>query len=288
MLRTKLLPTFNAVATGQTATVDLPLGIQYHAIWLEVGDNGGTTIASGNLLGDIRVKINGKVQRTHSAVELNALNGVNGTAYLLKTSGTAGQAAYRSYLPIYFAEPWRKDVKDQQMPAWNVAGDGISSFQIEVDIKAGLTTPVISGFYEWAPATGSLGAIGKVIRQTVGALGTVQDFNQLDRRDFLQGIHLFPTVEGTPKYVNKVKLTYNGAEQQDLITTLENQAKLLGRAMNPDTSGTPRYDLVIDYDDPINGALPLNGLAEFTLHVEYNAAAAGNLVMLIERAGPPE
>jgi hypothetical protein len=76
-LRRKLLPTANAVpANGSagTATLDLPLGLKYHAIGLELGGvvaGGSTALTLGttipvtgtNLIEDVRVKLNGEVQR---------------------------------------------------------------------------------------------------------------------------------------------------------------------------------------------------------------------------------
>jgi hypothetical protein len=284
MLRQKLLPTFQGIATGKAATLELPLGFRYHVIWLELGDSAGTTLASGNLIGDIRVKVNGKVQRVHTGVELDAINSVNGAAYGAKTSGTPGTAGYRTYLPIYFCEPWRKNQNEVALVAWNAAG--IASLQIEVDVKSGLTSPVLQGYYEYDGVTGTLGGITKWIRQSFGAVGTKQDFSTIDRRDFLQAIHLFPTSDG--KFVQQLKLTANGNELRDLITTLQNQTALEARELLPDISATPRFDLVLDYDDPINGALRLDGLQEFTLHVEYDSAANGTMTAMIIRTGPPE
>ena len=53
--------------------------------------------------------------------------------------------------------------------------------------------------------------------------------------------------------------------------------------MVPDVSAIPRYDLVFDYDDPINGALPASGLKEMTLKVEWNAAANGTMPIIVQR-----
>lgn len=294
MIRRRLLPTFQGIASQSsggnvtTATCDLTLGLRYHALWLELGDNGGTTLASGNLIGDIRLKINGKVQRTHSGVELNALQAVNGSAFGLKTSGTPGAAAYRTYLPIYFSQPWRKVPAD--VGRTSIFAGGIESLQLEVDIKAGLTSPVLTGWFEYEPLNSGerLGALVKWIRQSLAATGTTQTFSNLDKRDFIEAIHLFPTVEGTPKYVNLVQFSRNNEYVTDKITTLENQATLLGREMQPDTAATPRYDLVFDYDDPINSALLAEGLREMSLYVEYNAAASGTMIAMILRNGPPE
>ena len=295
-LRRKLLPTFTAIAAGQTATCNLDLGKRYHIIWLELGNNAVAANALSDLVNEIRVKINGKVQRTHTAVELNACNGVNGSIYTEKTSGTDGQANRRHYLPIYFAEPWRNGNAEAQAMALNAVG--INSFSVELDVKAGLAAPIVQGFYEYDSAVrGDPGYFTKWIRQTLGAVGTVQDFNTIDRRDFLQAIHLFPTT-GTSVRVNSVKFTLNGEAILDAITTLENQAMLLVRGMNPDTAGLARFDLVFDHDDPINNALATapNGerATEMTLHVEYSdnagvaAAANGNLVATIIRTGQME
>jgi hypothetical protein len=287
----KQAPTFSGVAAGQNAVCELDLGMRYHIFWLILGNNAVAANALANLVGEIRVKVNGKVQRTHTAVELNALNAVNGAAYAEKTSGTDGQADRRHYLPIFFAEPWRKGNYEAQVKAWNAVG--ISSLQIEVDIVAGLAAPIVGGFFEYdAPVNNQIGLIQKWIRQTFPAVGTQQDFNTIDRRDFIEAIHLFPTVEVTPKFVNVVKFNLNGTLILDQITTLENQAMLLGRELNPDVAAVPRFDLVFDHDDPINSALATNPggnrAHEMTLHVEYNAAANGNLVAQIIRSGPPE
>lgn len=299
MLRKAVLPTFNSVpASGSagTATVDLPLGIKYGIIWLEFGDDSATTLASGNLVGDIRVKVNGKVQRNHSAVQLNAINNLNGTAFAAKIKGAT--TAYRTYLPIFFAEPWRKDVNQMMLPAWNAVG--IQSFQIEVDLKAVTcaTNTRIQGFYEWAPATGPIGSIAKIIRQSLPAVGTIQDYNTLDRRDYLQSIHMFTTSDS--KCAIKAKLTADGNIVHDLIDAQQNQAILLAREMNPETgTNNPRYDIVFDYDDPINNALDAGRLSELTLHAEFGtyttatgafavSAASGTMDTLIVRAGPPD
>jgi hypothetical protein len=288
-LRKKLLPTFNGVASAQTATVDLPIGLLYHVIWLKVGydatnaskETAGT--AANQIIGDIKVKINGKVQRTFSAKQLNAMNSANGSQFALKTSGTMGSSGYREYIPIFFAEPWREDVREQVLSAWSV--DGVRSFQIEVDIKT-ISSPIVAGFYEFEPATGTLGSIVKVVRQTFAVNGTAIDLNTIDRRDFLQALHLFSTSDG--KYVTKLKLTANSVEIQDLIDYLENRAINLSRGLNPDTTAAPRFDLVIDYDDRIGSALPLNGLNELTLHLEFDGATAGTIDVLLVRAGAPE
>ena len=286
MLRVKQLPTFDSVAAGRKAVCDLTLGLRYHVIWLVLGNNAVAANGIADLVDDITVKINGKPQRQMTGVQLNDLNGLNGSAFLAKATGTAGQPDRRHYLPIFFAEPWRKN--QGEVPALAVRANGIESFQVEVSVKTGLAAPIVQGYFEFDYDDRPIGVLQKWTRQDVSAVGLARDILTLDKREFIESIHLFPTVEGTPKFVKLVKFTANGEEIRDAISHLENQALLLGREMVPDVSATPRYDLVFDYDDPINGALPASGLKEMTLKVEWNAAANGTMPIIVQRTGPPE
>src|SRR2546426_2020978 len=128
-LRKKLLPTANAVAAGSKATIDLPIGLRYHTITLELSDNGVASATTNdldailnNLITNIYVKINGKSQRTHTGKQLNQINGSNGVRWLAQSSGNFGTSGFRLYLTLFFAQPWRKDIREVQLPAWNMSG----------------------------------------------------------------------------------------------------------------------------------------------------------------------
>lgn len=298
MLRNDQLPTFQGVVAGQTAICELNLGRRLNSIILEVGDADGTVAyakdGNGNivdaLISQIRVKLNGKPQRTMSLGELCEINSVNGAQYGVRTSGTPGDPDYRTYAQIYFAEPWRKVPTEEKVGAWNLAG--IESCQVEVDIKEGVNSPVVRGIFDFDPLTGTIGRITKWIRQSFEAVGTEQDIQTIDRKigEFIQAIHAFPSTDG--KYINRYRVTAAGENIRDLIYTLQNQAILLGYDLNPDVSDIPRLDIVFDYDDRLNSALPLsvNGvrIPDLTFHIEWSASANGNLPTIIERFGPPE
>jgi len=288
MLRIKQLPTFDSVAAGKKAVCNLPLGLRYHTITLELGNNAVAANAITDLVDDIVVKINGKPQRISTGDQLNQLNAVNGPAHMLTATGVDGQATRRLRLPIHFAEPWRKSVDEVQALA--LRANGIDSFQLEVNMKAGLAAPLLSGWYEFDYDNRPIGLISKWTRQDFSAVGTSVDITTINKIDFIEAVHLFPTSDG--KFVSDVKLTANGEELRDKITVVQNAATLTGREMVPDTSATPRYDLVFDYDDPVNGALPTqaNGepIRELTLKLTWNAAAAGVQTAIIKRTGPPD
>lgn len=298
MVIPELLPTPDSMPSGtlaadSTAVVSLRRGIRYHVIWLKIGDSGaasnGLTLTSvtdlatyfGRILGEIRIKLGTKVVRTMTAAELNSENLRNGSAYACKFSGTAGNANHRLYLPIFLAEPWRNNNREVSTSAWNVVG--VDSFQIEVVFKSGIISPTLSGWFEWDNLVqNNIGLIQKWERKSLGALGTTQTFQNFDRKGFLQSVTFYPTVEGTPKYVNALRVKVNGQQVRDLLNVTENQALLLGRGMAPDTAAVPRFEWVADYTDPVTDWLNLNGAESFECYVEYNAAAAGTMIALIQ------
>lgn len=285
MLRIKQLPTFDSVAAGKKAVVDLPLGLRYHAIWLTLGNNAVAANAITDLVDDIVVKVNGKPQRTHTGRQLNELNSVNGSAYALQAEGTNGQADRRLYLPIYFAEPWRK--VPEEVHSLALRANGIQSLQVEVNVKAGLASPIVTGWYEFDYDNRDIGMLSKFIRQDYSAVGTSRDIVTIDKRDFIESVHFFPTSDS--KQVTEVKVTANGEEIRDRVTYSQNLVLLAGRELTP-VAGN--YDLVFDYDDPINGALPTqaNGrpINELTFKVTWASAANGTQTVIIKRTGPPE
>ena len=88
------LPPVVGVGFGAVATVDCPIGPNYHVIWAEIT----ATVAAGKIatLQDfadmILVKANGRVQRAHLATELDALNMLNGPEFQCNVTGGTGAA----------------------------------------------------------------------------------------------------------------------------------------------------------------------------------------------------
>lgn len=297
VLNHEQLPTFQGIVAGETAISEQKLGRRVHKIQLEVGDADGTVAYSrdgnGNivdaLITQIRVKLNGKAQRTMSLGELAEINGVNGSQYAAVTTGTPGDPGYRTFVTIFFAEPWRKVPSERLLGAWNIAG--VDSFQIECDIKEGVNSPILKGTYFYDALTGSIGLISKWIRRSYEAVGSTRDYN-VDREpadDFIQAIHAFPTTDG--KFINRYKLTANGIDVRNLIFASENQAGLISDDMFPDVSGIPRLDIVFDATDRLDDALPLAvrgvKIPDLNLYVEYDSSASGNLPTIAERLGRP-
>jgi len=294
MKRVKSLPTASGVAVGKTATFDIPVGPRYHVIWLEAGDTAKDLVT--DIIGDIRLKVNGKVQRTMSATELDAintamsLNGEYGAAIETDGVGVGAGHVTKTRLPIWLAEPWRKQLAVGDGLAW-ATGD-VSTFQIEVDIKAGATGPTLDGFVEVDYATVKdsngvesqprMGVIAKWFRTNLPINGTTQDITTLPRRDYYQQISLFDA------NISSVVVETDSIIQRDL-TKVRNDDILISREMTPTSD---RYDIVFDYDDLITSGLPMvmNGrpVADFQVRLTLSDGTARNITALIQRLGPPE
>jgi len=272
------------VAASKTALITLPVGPRYHQLILLHGYSGGTNTvaaAAANIL-DIRVKVNGRIQRQVSGTQLRDMNLLNGAAY--DCTGLPNTSPGVSF-PIFLAEPWRKDARDQDAMAWPT--DGWDTFQVEVDLGAA-ATPTLEAWAvvdDFVPPKDAERAICKWLRQSWPAAGTQVDISTLDRRDWLTQISLYPAGVAA----SKVTMRLNGLILHEL-TKPANDALLLTNGMLPNATGRTAniYDLVADHDDLLGSAVNLNGSRDLTLTVESASAMSGTLTAIIQRIGPPE
>jgi len=289
--RIKSLPTPSGVAVAKTATFDVPVGPRYHTIWLETGDTGKSVIT--DIIGDIRLKVNGKVQRTMSAEELDALNTLMGAEFARKEvdDGTPGDGhIVTTRLPIFLAEPWRKQPAVADGLAW--ATGNLSTFQIEVDIKAAAAGVVLAGYVEADYSTTkdaagkevqpAMGVICKWFRQQIPINGTTQDITTFPRRDFYQQISFFD------EDIDSVVVQTDSIIQRDL-TQPRNAGILESREMDPVDE---RFDIIFDYDDLITSGLPMvmNGrpVTDFQVQLSLSDGTPRNISTITQRLGPPE
>lgn len=158
------------LAVNSVATCDLPIGPRYHVAWNRLQFTTGTgtlTTALSNFIGLIRVKVNGRVQRSLTATQLNAYNSLMGQEYhayvttnaapnvivaaydstgalMTVTNGQitstpyslSASTSYVLHLPIFFSEPFRKQYFSADLPAWPTAWPGgksaVATFQLEL------------------------------------------------------------------------------------------------------------------------------------------------------------
>jgi hypothetical protein len=81
-------------------------------------------------------KVNGNVQRDITPAQGLKINAANGI-----------QPADASEYTTFFTEPWRKIVDHDQATAWDLIGQ--STYQITLNIATGMTSPNLTGVYEF-------------------------------------------------------------------------------------------------------------------------------------------
>ncbi len=63
MLRIKQLPTFDSTAAGKKNVVDLTLGLRYHVVWLEVGNDDDAANTLSQTAAKSRFRSKGQAQK---------------------------------------------------------------------------------------------------------------------------------------------------------------------------------------------------------------------------------
>lgn len=263
------MPNFNGVAAGQTATVNLPAQDTYHRLFLTYTES-GTLVTEANMkaaITEVRLLINGKIQRRFSANELITLNALRGDGYS------------NGYLTIYFSEPWRRTPQAEDMLAWGMAD--VATFAVEVDIAAGRTAPALSakaligrGERDDQGRLRGLGGIMKWRKHPIGInVSGLNNVSTLPKGDAYSSLHCF---SGN---INSVVVTTGGLERfnatsADITEILSQEG--MARQANV-------FSVIFDNTKRLADVLPTAGLADF--RVDFDMAAAASFTMLTEVYG---
>lgn len=131
MKRTVLLPSAQAVAPGQTATINMPIGWTYEGLDIQVNANLGAGVVAvpvanwGDVFSEVRVIVDGKVTYRASGDFIAAL------------AQFYGETLVAGSLPIFFARPWMRTEAGWVAGAYGT--DGMRTFDLEMDIKSSVT-----------------------------------------------------------------------------------------------------------------------------------------------------
>jgi len=285
-----------------TYIFNLPIGLRYARLDLVYVDGGGAPIdisrdattdfgAATGLLADVELLANSRSMRLHAACELDHLNTLNGTIYGRGAQKTGAGATLRQTLPIYFREPWRKDLAQADSGAFNADPSwGVNSFQLKLTLGAAI--PATGSFLILAyvdgvlanPNSGNKQTVKRVFRYDLPAGGTASDFTTINPGN----IETVCLINPTGAYVQKVTVKLNGTLFRDAVLQGDNIAGMVGEGMNPCTSQTAAhfgYDIVFDYDDPFSSTLPAVTPGSFWMHLDFSAAASGATRALVETFG---
>lgn len=299
-------------ATASTPIANLPIGPRYHALFIKItGTKASAQVTLAELLGNIRVKINGQTQRNITAARSEAINTLYGAGYAARVGQTTTAAGAKTAtvgtttpdtnddhgcwrVPIYFAEPWRKDYAAQVATAWPTAwpnGKTLASFQVECDIPGTASCSVSS--IELIAVTddvlGDLDAKGNPVMNIVkqythsftSATGDVT-FLALPKRDWLLGANIF--MGGTDTCTDlEVKVDNRIIHK---LSKQDNDCGLINNEFNTSGFSAYRYDFVTDFDDVPTSALNLNGTKDVQLKMTCSGTAAAYIVS--NYYGPPD
>lgn len=268
---------FQGVAAGQTATLTLPAGagagVIYHGLRIIYGTGtaGGANQANMEAeISEVRLLIDGVVQRVFSAAQLFAILAENGIGF------QTGQ------LPIWFSEPWRRSVQGEEALAWGVAD--VATFQVEIDIAAGATAPTLDVRAYVERKSQPLGPIVKWRRFTVAPAATgVFNFSTLPRDAGNYGrLHFFENAAGD---INSIEVIREG-RQVFSADDADFEALMTELGLTPQAALTT---VAFDADQQVSNFLPMrvpldrNGarsrpVTDFRVNIDYAVAAASTLI----------
>lgn len=253
---------FNAVGAGQTATLDLPVTQLYRMLQINYTRAGvpATKAQMESDISQVRLKIDGKVQRVFSAEELFSINSFN------------GHVVANGRLPIFFSEPTRRSAQGEDVGSWGTSD--IATFQVEVDIDGDAVSPGLSANVLVDPANRAMGAIVKWRRQNIPVTATgIVTTTTLDKNNAYYRIHAFST-------------------DIDGVEVLVDQNRILEGSVGELTAHYAAYGLTVpagetvlafDADQRISSALAMaypnkQKVSEFRIEWDMAAATSFNII----------
>jgi hypothetical protein len=263
------LPSFSAVAAGQTASMSLPVGnVKYAAVWLRYKTNANQATIEADIE-EIRIKINGKVQRRYSAAQLNKMLALYGVGF------AAG------FIPIIFAEPWRRTPQGEDALGWGTAD--VATFQIEVDIASGALAPTLDAWADVVDVEETMGAIIKNRQYTIPVTATgVRNVQELPKTGTAYyALHLFETAAAD---ISAVEIKTNQRDRFDAPAAL-NTAIL---ATQDITVQSGVFSVVFDRTRRVGDSLSMveGGRPVSDFQLDATMAVANNFTIITEEIGP--
>lgn len=125
----KKMPAPGSFAAGQTASVNLPLGLTYERFYIRcTADLGAGAVevpaaSWGSVIGEIRLMVNGDARITIDAADLVKLNAFY------------GEAGEDGVLPLFLSRPWMRTTGGEDQTSYGTLG--LASFSLEMDVQAG-------------------------------------------------------------------------------------------------------------------------------------------------------
>lgn len=274
---TRPLPSFQAVADGQTATLDLPIGLTYKGIMLT---RGGTNFDHDDL-DEIRVKANGREIWKCSGADIDDINAYNGIgaaggnySYIdferhgMKTKAGVELTALGTGAPLN---------TDPKSPFFNPTP--ITNLQLEVDI-ANSTAPTLSA-RAYQMAARPSGVLLKRRKFTFSVAGSGDtEISTLPKGDPIDRIW----IKGSSDNITNVKLERDNflvfdrpdGENDEFHDNFGVRTTVAGLyVIDPSEQGFGSQAIVTDVSD-FRLTVTTSGSNTLTVYVDYLGTLAGN------------
>lgn len=264
-LRTQILPSAQGVAASATAQIVLPLGVDYHAIFLDSANAWST-------INWIRVKVNGAVIQEATGAEMDGINQFYGHP----SSGSNGNT-----MGIWFDQPGLRSRGGREFTALKtgrVEDRQVRSAVIELEFDA-TANPGVVGYAIVSPPSTLSGAVRKITRTTFqpSASGTFEA-TDIPTADAISGIHIKKATEAP----TEVKVKGDGFTFFE--RTLVVNEHVLGSMDHPRAQRTNWFHVdPQEMGDGVEVYTPATA-SDFRLQMELTTAEA--TVALMERPGP--
>jgi len=257
------------VASGATATIKIPTNRRLHILRLfAAGTNAVPAAVWGkDVIDEVFLYVGGRLIQTVTGQEIEDILTLNGQPFTASTDGS----------PLFFSEPWRSSVMDEQVSAWDLFG--VSDMTVKVKLKTGLTGVTLSAVmsHDDGFTTGSNGRVLNIVKRTPFFFnaGTSFDITALDTDKPIHRIYLYPAAGVT---INEVKVVVNDTQTVHEMTANENAAFLKDFKLAFTPGAGTRYPVVFDGNQQFFDALP----PVRSLRVTVKQSGAGQIKAVLE------
>ncbi len=263
------------VASGADATVKIPTNRRLHQVRLFAqGTNSvPATVYGVDVIDTVFQYVGTRLIRIITGAELLFLSAFNG---ITRTQSTDG-------LAIYYSDPKRASVMDEQVTAWDLFG--VSEMTLKVRLKSGLTGVTLAAEmdYDDGFSTNAAGArVLNIVKQepTFVSAASIQDLTQIVADYPIQRIYLAPDAGVS---INSVKVVVNDTQTVLETTAARNKAKLAEYGLVAPTPGNGAiFPIAFDANGQLFDGLP----AVKSLRITVTSSASGQLKALVEKRVP--
>lgn len=259
------------VSDGGTATAKIPTNRRLHMLrFFAVGTAAGpVTVYGSDVIDTVYIYVGGRLQRTITGAELGDISNLNG---IVVDANGADQG-----LTMYFTEPWRASVMDEQVLAWDLWGVGDVTVKVKLKSVTAPTLAIVM-VHDDGFTTNSQGQrVLNVVRHSPFNYnaGTQFDITTLDVDKPIQRIYIYPEAANA---ITAVKVTVNDSVVVHELTAVQNARQLNDYGLVYTPGDGVAYPLLFDIEQQVFNGLP----APKSLRVSVTQDGAGSLKAILE------